>query len=72
MKTIILEVEDHIDISQVLNLLQSHNIKAKVEKRLNLSEKLALLEKSKGTINVPWNLSDDDFDRGNLYKDRGI
>jgi len=72
MKIITLEVEDHVEISQIVTLLQSHNIKVRAEKKPNVSEKLALLEKSKGTICVPWNLADKDLNRENLYEDEGI
>jgi hypothetical protein len=69
MKTITLEIEDEQDISEILALLKSHKVKVKEEKNKSIADKLALFEKSKGTINVPWTITEDALRRENLYDD---
>jgi hypothetical protein len=69
MKTITLEVPDEQDINELIALLKPLNVKVKEEERENIQSKIALFEKSKGTIQVPWTIEESALRRENLYED---
>ena len=69
MKTIILEIEDENEIAEIMKILKPFNVKIKSGIQEDLSHKLKLLEKSKGTIKVPWTITDEALRRENMYDD---
>lgn len=70
MSTPILEIDNDLDVSKVLELLKPLNVRVKEENET--AKRLELLKQGAGTINVSWNLTDEDLKRENFYPDIAI
>ncbi len=66
MSTPILEIDNDLDVSKVLELLKPLNVRVKEENET--AKRLELLKQGAGTINVSWNLTDEDLKRENFYE----
>lgn len=66
MSTLILEIDNDLDVSKVLELLKPLNVRVKEENET--AKRLELLKQGAGTIKTPWNLTDEDLKRENFYE----
>jgi hypothetical protein len=69
MKTITLELPDEQDISEILVLLKSLNVKVKEEKSNEITDRVSLIKATFGTIKNKEVISLEALKRENLYED---